>query len=238
MIIKGFQPLTLIDYPEKLAAIVFTQGCNFRCPFCYNASLVRDDPTLPLIPTETILAHLKRRKDVLEGLVVTGGEPTIQSDLADFLGKVKSLGYLVKLDSNGSRPEVLKELVDSALIDYLALDVKTVLDEAYLELTGSDSSILEKVKRSLSLVLDGRVLGEMRTTVVPRFHSGETLKKMAQQLKMLGQMGGGSWRWYLQSFQPKDCLDPALNEEDSYEEDWQRKTVETLKELVPQVSWR
>jgi pyruvate formate lyase activating enzyme len=244
VVIKGFQPLTLIDYPGKLAAIVFTPGCNFRCPFCYNASLVEDSPSLPVIPTAKIFAYLRQREGLLVGVVVTGGEPTLQPDLATFLREVKSLGYAVKLDSNGSRPQVLRQLLAEKLLDYLALDVKTSLDEAYGEITsGGGEDVLAPVQESLTLLLGGAALGELRTTVVPRFHPLPTLLRLAQQLRLLAEKLGAAgsataWHWYLQSFQPGRCLEAALDQAQPYAVAEQQKILARLKAVVPQVTWR
>lgn len=244
MVIKGFQPLTLIDYPGKLAAIVFTPGCNFRCPFCYNASLVEDSPSLPVIPTAKIFAYLRKREGLLEGVVVTGGEPTLQPDLAAFLREVKSLGYAVKLDSNGSRPEVLRKLLTEKLLDYLALDVKTSLDGAYGEVAGrGGEDVLMAVEESLALLLCGAAGGELRTTVVPRLHTLPTLLRLAQQLRLLAEREGAAgppprWCWYLQSFQPGHCLEVALDQVQPYPAVEQQKILARLRAVVPQVAWR
>lgn len=244
MVIKGFQPLTLIDYPGKLAAIVFTPGCNLRCPFCYNAALVEDSSSLPVIPPAKIFTYLRERKGLLEGVVVTGGEPTLQADLAGFLRKVKSLDYAVKLDSNGSRPEVVGKLVAEKLVDYLALDVKTSLDEEYGQISGgAGEDVLALVKESLALLLGGAVSGELRTTVVPRFHDLPTLIKLARQLRLLAKRVGPAgpevrWRWYLQSFQPGHCLDVTLNQDKPYNTQEQREILDALQPILPQVAWR
>lgn len=241
MVIKGFQPLTLIDFPGKLAATVFTPGCNFRCPFCYNPTLVRDDVSLPLIPEEAVFGHLEKRRGLLEGLVVTGGEPTLQEDLPEFLRKVKSLGYAVKLDSNGSHPEVIKKLLAENLVDYLALDVKTSLDKAYGRIVGgAGEGILAPVKESLAILLSGAVAGELRTTVVPHFHPLSVLAKLARQINFIAKKASlrRGWRWYLQSFQSGRCLDKNLNRERSYTEQEQQKIFSSLSTIIPQVSWR
>ncbi|MGC9053845.1 MAG: anaerobic ribonucleoside-triphosphate reductase activating protein, partial [Candidatus Hydrogenedens sp.] len=124
MKIGGFQPFSLSDFPNCVSAIVFTQGCNFRCPFCHNPSLVLPELFLPPIPEEALIAFLNERKGKLDGVVITGGEPTIQSDLMKFVSEIKGLGYKVKLDTNGSNPEILKELIENNLLDYVAMDVK------------------------------------------------------------------------------------------------------------------
>ena len=124
MKIHGFNKTTLLDYPEHLAATIFTGGCNFRCPFCHNGGLVLDPDSQPVIPEKEVLKFLQKRRGILEGVCITGGEPTLQPDLEDFIGKIKEMGYLVKLDTNGSRPEVLKSLLEKGLLDYVAMDIK------------------------------------------------------------------------------------------------------------------
>ena len=124
MILKGLQKLTLLDFPGKVAATLFTGGCNMRCPFCHNSLLVLSPNEVESIPTEEVLAFLKKRQGILDGVCVTGGEPLLQADLADFLGKIKSLGFSVKLDTNGTNPQKLRELIDARLVDYVAMDIK------------------------------------------------------------------------------------------------------------------
>ncbi|MBQ5791654.1 MAG: anaerobic ribonucleoside-triphosphate reductase activating protein, partial [Clostridia bacterium] len=162
MQINGFQKLTLLDFPGKVACIVFTPGCNFRCPFCHNASLVTHIDG-ERIEEEEILSYLKKRQGLLDGVVVTGGEPTLQGDLADFLGKVKALGYAVKLDTNGTSPEKLKTLVEKGLVDYVAMDIKNTAAK-YPVTAGCGSAVLGKVEESIDFLLADTVDYEFRTT--------------------------------------------------------------------------
>ena len=178
MQIHGFNKTTLLDYPGLVAATIFTGACNFRCPYCHNAELVLNPSSQPIIPEEEILAHLKKRRGITQGVCITGGEPTLQKDLKDFIKKLKELELKVKLDSNGYKPEVLKDLVKEGLLDYVAMDVKAPLDE-YDIIAGVklDSS---KLKESIDFLIEGHVPYEFRTTVVKDFHTRESFEKMAE----------------------------------------------------------
>jgi pyruvate formate lyase activating enzyme len=169
MRLGGLQKLSLIDYPGKVAAIVFTQGCNFRCGYCHNPELVVPREYCPVLPEEEVMAFLRSRQDYLEGVVVTGGEPTIQEGLISFLDKLKRLGYLVKLDTNGSRPEVLKQVISLRLVNYVAMDVKASLIR-YDEVTNVPVST-EKIKESIRIIIESGIPHEFRTTAVKAFHS-------------------------------------------------------------------
>src|SRR3989344_2029384 len=169
MRIGGLQKLTTIDYPGKLAAVVFTQGCNFRCGYCHNPGLVIPKEYCSALPEEEVMAFLRSRQEYLEGVVVTGGEPTIQEGLISFLDQLKRLGYLVKLDTNGSRPDVLKQVLSLRLVNYVAMDVKATLGR-YDEVTNVPGST-EKIKESIRLILEAGIPHEFRTTVVKAFHS-------------------------------------------------------------------
>ena len=191
MQINGFQKLTLLDFPGKVACIVFTPGCNFRCPFCHNASLVTHIDG-ERIDEEEILSYLKKRQGLLDGVVVTGGEPTLQGDLADFLGKVKALGYAVKLDTNGTSPEKLKTLVEKGLVDYVAMDIKNTAAK-YPVTAGCGSAVLGKVEESIDFLLTDTVDYEFRTTVTAELHTPQDIGDIAKRIK-------GAKRYFLQNF--------------------------------------
>ena len=191
MQINGFQKLTLLDFPGKVACIVFTPGCNFRCPFCHNASLVTHIDG-ERIEEEEILSYLKKRQGLLDGVVVTGGEPTLQGDLADFLGKVKTLGYAVKLDTNGTSPEKLKTLVEKGLVDYVAMDIKNTAAN-YPVTAGCGSAVLGKVEESIDFLLADTVDYEFRTTVTAELHTPQDIGDIAKRIK-------GAKRYFLQNF--------------------------------------
>lgn len=198
---KGFQSVSLLDYPGKIAAIVFTGGCNFRCPFCHNRDLVLNRE-LKSIEEGEILSYLMEKKGWLDGLVVSGGEPTVQAGLPRFLEKVKNLGYLVKIDTNGSNPEMLEELMERKLVDYIALDVKAPLKgDIYSKAIGvKDERILKSVERSIDLLLNSNGIDyEFRTTFVPKILSEEDIILIADRIK-------GAKKYFIQQFRPVGSL--------------------------------
>lgn len=196
MKIHGFNKTTLLDYPGHVAATVFTGGCNFRCPFCHNGELVLKPETQPLIPEEEVLAHLKKRQGILEGVCITGGEPTLQPDLADFMKKLKALGYLVKLDTNGYHPEVLRQLLAEGLPDYVAMDIKAS-PENYGAAAGCPGLDISRIEESIDLIKNCGILYEFRTTVVQGLH---TVSEFAD----IGRLLEGSRAYYLQAFRENE----------------------------------
>lgn len=207
MIISGLQKTTLIDYPGKIAAIVFTRGCNFRCHYCHNPELVDPDIYYPEIKQEEVLDFLEKRRNVLEGVVITGGEPLIHSDIREFIKKIKELDYAVKLDSNGSNPVLLQELIDDNLIDYIAMDIKH-LPQRYHEITPSDPNI-EKIKQSIEIIKNSGLPYEFRTTVLPKHFQKNDFIAIGKLLK-------GVKIYYLQQFRPLKTLDQAYQQEKSF----------------------
>ena len=200
MLISGLQKLTLLDFPGTVSCIVFTHGCNFRCPFCHNSSLV-DGPALEEISENEVVDFLKSRKNILDGVVVSGGEPLLHPDIAEFLKKVKELGYKVKLDTNGTKPEMLKKLVNDGLVDYVAMDIKNS-PEQYKSATGVDGQV-DAVTESKDFLLSGNVEYEFRTTVVKGIHTKEKLVSLAKWIK-------GAKKYYLQKYK---CSENVLNPE-------------------------
>ncbi len=194
MEIAGLQKLTLLDYPGLTACTVFTPGCNFRCPFCHNGSLVLAPEQEPRLPQEEIFAFLQKRKGVLQGVCVTGGEPLLQPDIADFLGKVKALGYKVKLDTNGSFPEKLQRLIQDGLVDFVAMDIKNSPAKYAATAGCSTPGMLDKVKQSATYLMEGHVPYEFRTTVVNPLHTEEDIKAIGQWLQ-------GAAKYALQNFE-------------------------------------
>jgi len=202
MIIGALQRFSLLDYPGRIAAIVFTQGCDFRCPFCFNRELVLEEYFRPAVPEAELFEFLRCREGLLEAVVVTGGEPTVHTDLPVFLGRIKALGYLVKLDTNGSHPEMLREIIDGGAVDYIAMDVKAPWHK-YEQLCGVAVDV-EKVKESVELIARSGLKHEFRTTVVKTLLSEADLAAIDQALKDKGL-------WHLQPFIPADTvLDPGL----------------------------
>jgi len=183
MLLGGLQKLTLIDYPGKVAATVFTVGCNFRCPFCHNPELVFPNfgGTTGSILEKEFFDFLKKRQGKLDGICITGGEPTIQKDILEFMEKIKRLGFLVKLDSNGTRPDILKQAFDNNLVDFVAMDIKNCLDK-YNQTNGTETD-LERIKLSVELIRNSGKDYEFRTTVVPSLHIDKDFDKIGMWLK-------------------------------------------------------
>lgn len=204
MRIGGFQKLTLIDYPGKIAATVFTVGCSFRCPFCHNPELVLSSEfTVRGNQEEEFFAHLAKRKGKLEGVCITGGEPTIQPDIIDFIKRVKELGFAVKLDTNGTRPDVLMKIISDRLVDFIAMDIKNT-PENYSKTVGLEADV-ERIKLSVDLIKNSRILHEFRTTVVPGIHKEEDFLKIARWIE-------GSESYFLQEYRENIILDPKLKQ--------------------------
>ncbi len=205
MIFGGIQKLTLIDYPGKVAATVFTVGCNFLCPYCHNPELVdaKKMKNQPKISEQEILDFLATRQGLLEGVCITGGEPTLFADLPEFIKKIKALGFLVKLDSNGSNPRMLEKLLAEKLVDFIAMDIKAPL-EKYKKVAG-ERVRLEDIQRSTELVRQAPDY-EFRTTVLPTLHSKKDILSIGRWLQ-------GSKKYYLQQFKPTKTLDAAFMNE-------------------------
>lgn len=203
MKISGIQKLTLLDYPGTVACTMFTSGCNFRCPFCHNALLVLPERIEENYLTEDeVLDFLKKRFGILDGVAVTGGEPLIHGDMPQLLGKIKAIGYKVKLDTNGSNPKLLREIIDAGLADRVAMDIKNS-PEDYGKTVGIPNFDITKVEESKNLLLEGRVDYEFRTTVVKGIHTKESLVEAAKWIE-------GAKEYYLQQF--KDSGDLILPE--------------------------
>lgn len=181
MQIKGFQKTTFIDYPNKVAALVFTGGCNFRCPFCHNGGLVVNPNQYPTTLPETVFQHLEKRKGVIDGLVITGGEPTLMSGLKSFIKTVKNMGVAVKLDTNGTNPDVLLDLIKDDLLDYIAMDIKHVF-EKYTCAIGPSRVDMGLIKESIDIIIGSGVDHEFRTTVIKGMHTENDIALMAKQV--------------------------------------------------------
>lgn len=196
MKISGLQKLTLLDFPGKMACTVFTYGCNFRCPFCHNAMLVTKENS-DSISEEEFFTFLKKRQGILDGVCISGGEPTLQKDLAEFIKKIKAMGYAVKLDTNGSNPDILINLISENLIDYVAMDIKNS-PEKYSITCGCDVNV-DKIKESISIIIESGINHEFRTTTVREYHSAEDFEAIAQWLK-------GDSKYFLQHFEDSGNL--------------------------------
>ena len=210
MKIHGFQKTTLLDFPEKVACTVFTGGCNYRCPFCHNAPLVLHPDDAPLFDEDEIISYLIKRRGILDGLCVTGGEPLMNADIGDFLRRVKDVGLAVKVDTNGTFPDRLKALVADGLVDYVAMDIKNS-PEKYALTTGVPDPKLDKINESVAFLLSGKIDGEFRTTAAKELHSPADFTE-------IGKWIAGAKRYFIQAYKNSgdlvgDELTPMTKEE-------------------------
>jgi len=191
MNIEGLNKVTLLDFPGHVACTVFTGGCDLRCPFCHNSPLVLT-PDFSPIPPEDVLSFLDKRKGVLDGVAMTGGEPLLQNDIAEFLTEVKAKGFLVKLDTNGNHPDRLKKVIDAGLVDYVAMDIKNS-PEKYGETVGIPGFDTAKIRRSLDILFSSGIEFELRTTAVKEYHDASSFEGIAQFIK-------GAPKYFIQNF--------------------------------------
>lgn len=214
----GLNKLTLLDFPKHLACTVFTGRCNLRCPFCHNSDLVLHPEAEPLIPDNSVVSFLEQRKGTLEGICITGGEPTLQSDLLPFLTRCKELGYLTKLDTNGTRPDVIKAALDQKLLDYIAMDIKNCPDR-YAETVGLSTVRFSAFAESAELIQSSGLPYEFRTTVVKEFHTKE-------DLRAIGEWLSGAKCYALQAFKDSGRLiQPGLS-------GYQREELQAFREML------
>ncbi len=192
MVFHGFQKVTLLDYPGKVACTLFTAGCNFRCPFCHNASLVTHIENTVTYSEEVVLSYLEKRKGIIDGVCITGGEPLIHTDIEDFIVKVKKMGFLVKIDTNGSSPEKLLKLINNGMVDYVAMDIKNS-KEKYSLTTGIGNLDITNIEKCVDILIKSNIDYEFRTTVVSPFHTVDDIIKIAQWISPASE-------YYLQNF--------------------------------------
>ena len=202
MNIAGIQKMTLLDYPGKVACTVFLPGCNFRCPYCHNSELFTGE-LVPVMTGEELLAWLKKRKGLLDAVCVSGGEPTLQPELEALLRAIKAMGYLTKLDTNGSRPRVLRRLVEAGLVDYMAMDIKNA-PHRYSDTAGAAVDMAE-LEESVTFLLEGGVDYEFRTTVAEQLHSAEDFSAIGQWLQRLSPQNKAK-RFFIQPFVDRDTV--------------------------------
>ena len=228
MQIGGFQKTSLLDYPDTISAIIWTVGCNFNCPFCYNPQLVKK--TKKSISEEEIMSFLKKRKGLLEGISISGGEPLIQKDIADFITKVKKFGYRVKIDTNGTFPDRLKELIEKKLVDYIAMDVKAP-KKKYNQLIGVKTDI-NNIEKSIDIIKKTAPDYEFKTTFVPELLTKEDIVKIAQWLN-------GSKKYYLQQFKiDVPLISNKLQKIIPYPKEYLTETLEEIKPYFKQCNIR
>ena len=228
--IGGMQKVTLLDYPGKAAAAVFTGGCNFKCPFCHNRDLVFLPDNYEFFAAEEVLKYLEKRKGLLDGVCISGGEPLIQDGLEEFMEALREMGYLVKLDTNGYYPEKLEEIVRAGLADYVAMDLKNT-PEKYAETVGLNPEVfrMERIEKSISFLMNGSVEYEFRTTVVRELHTEEDLQAMAKRIQ-------GAKHYYLQQYQDSgSVIQPGWTAYDAAE---MAELLSSVKAYVPNAELR
>lgn len=202
MNIGGFTTMTLLDYPGKTACTIFTAGCNFNCPFCHNGQLVLGSNTEKFLDNNEIFRFLKTRQKLLDGICISGGEPTIQQDILEFIYRIKSMGFKVKLDTNGYKPDVVEDLIQGNLIDYIAMDIKAPLDK-YSKFVGCKEINTSKIVETISIIKESLIEYEFRTTLVKGMHELADIKPMAE---LLISKSDGYRGWYLQNYKEGDNI--------------------------------
>jgi len=225
MKIAGLVRSSLIDYPGKVAAVVFTQGCNFRCGFCHNPDLISMENEALHIDTSEVIAFLRTRIGKLDGVVITGGEPLVQADIEEFIREIKSLGFVVKLDTNGSNPDRLMALIESKMIDYIAMDIKGSLAR-YGEICSYLNT--KVIQRSIKIIMHSGLPYEFRTTVLPAFHK-------ASDFVEIGVLIQGAPLYTIQGFRRQITLDPALATADTFAASELDVLAETISPYVQKV---
>ena len=229
MILGGLQKLTLLDFPGTVACTVFTVGCNLRCPFCHNPALVFNPPDEYRISEDEFFAFLKKRQGILDGVAITGGEPLLHSDIGEFIAKIKSMGFKVKLDTNGTFPERLEKILSEGNVDYVAMDIKNTFDK-YAETVGIKNFDADLIRRSIRVIQESGVAHEFRTTVVSPLHKAEDFGQIAKQVE-------GTENYFLQSFVDSgELLDGEGLSEMPREE--LEKALEGAKKIIPQAKIR
>lgn len=230
MIIAGFQKSTFLDYPGKISALIFTYGCNLRCGYCHNPELV----VLPcsrstLVKEEEVLTFLEKRKDFLDALVITGGEPTLQKDLIQFIQRVKDIGLLVKLDTNGTDPKIVEKILDMNIVDYWAMDIKYE-EEIYMQNLQNEIQY-KNIRRSIQLLMEKAEDYEFRTTYVKGIHKIESAEG-------IGKIIQGSKRYYIQNFRPGKTIEMGLNSSNSFSSTELKKIQRIMRRYVENVEIR
>ncbi|MCM8808938.1 MAG: anaerobic ribonucleoside-triphosphate reductase activating protein [Candidatus Omnitrophica bacterium] len=223
MRIGALQKTSLIEFPGIISCIVFTQGCNFRCPYCHNPELVLPEKFTEIIPEGFFFSFLEKRKRYLEGVCITGGEPTIHEDIKDFIKKIKDMGYKVKIDTNGSNPEIIEGLLKENLIDYISLDLKGPL-EKYKIITGVEIET-DKILKSIELIKNSEIDYEIRTTVVKK-------QILFEDFEKIGEIIEGCKKYYLQKFIPSKHVNEDFIKEQTYTDDEFHRIKEIMKKYV------
>jgi len=234
--IKEFVNLSLVDWDGKLSSVLFLPDCNFRCPFCYNSTLVLHPERIETVPFERVEDYLKKQRSWIDGVCITGGEPTLHKDLPDLCSKLKEMGFLVKVDTNGTNPTMVKELMDGELMDYIAMDIKAPLTaEKYSKATGINAEkLLGKVEETIKILLESKMDYEFRTTVVPTLHEEDDIKEICDGIK-------GCKKYVLQKFDislGKTTIDPEFNKLKPFTEKEMKTFLTIAQKFLPNVKSR
>jgi pyruvate formate lyase activating enzyme len=231
MKIKGFIKNTFIEYPGKIAAMIFLPNCNFKCSFCFNPELVFDNEAVKDIDEKEVFDYLEKNKKWIDAVVISGGEPTLHKDLPEFIKRIKKLGYLVRIYTNGTNPQMLKQLIEEKLIDSIAMDIKAQLTEEGYDSITNVKGMVENVKKSISLIMNSDLNYEFRTTVVPTIHSEKDIEEIAKHIKDANL-------FVLQKFLPENALDNKLKKLKTQSDDEMEKFAEIARKFVKNVKWR
>jgi len=229
MEIKGFVDISLIDWDQKVSSVIFLPNCNLRCPYCYNTSLVLYPEKLPTIPFENIETYLQKNKDWIDGVVITGGEPTLHNDLPNLCQNLKKLNLLVKVDTNGTNPKIVEELLNKELVDYIAMDIKAPLTEQkYLEASGVHAkTLIEKIKETTDILIKSPIEYEFRTTLVPTIHHPKDVQEMCHQIK-------GCKKYVLQNYKTNvETINPNFKNLKPFPEKKMRMFLRTATRIIP-----
>jgi len=229
MEIKGFVDLSLVDWDGKVCSVIFLPSCNLRCPFCYNTALVLHPEKLPTIPLEEVEDYLKKKHGWIDGVVITGGEPTIHDDLPSLCQKINESGLLVKVDTNGTRPAMIKELVKERLVNYIAMDIKAPLaEEKYSRASGVNAkTVLENVKETINALLELNIEYEFRTTMIPTIHEKEDIEQICQKIR-------GCRKYVIQNYKGDvETIDPSLKNLKPFSEEKMREFLITTQKIIP-----
>ncbi len=232
MIFYGWQKESLIEWPGKISSVVFVSGCNFRCPFCHNPDLISFSPSLPKIKEKEILDYCLENKDLLDAISITGGEPLIskKEELVNFIEKIKKIGLLTEIETNGSNPDMIAYLLKNRLVDYIAMDIKAPLDvEKYNDVSGVKIT-LSNIKKSIKIIMDSNIDYEFRTTVIPNLLNDNDILQISNQIK-------GAKRYYLQQFSPKNTFNPKLKKIKPYPKEWFDKIAKKIKGLNVEIRY-
>ena len=233
MEIKGVVDVSLVDWDGKVSSVFFLPSCNFRCPFCQNSALVLHPETEETIPFETVEGYLKKQKGWIDGVCITGGEPTLHDDLSNLCSKLKKMGFLVKLDTNGTNPTIVKELIEKRLVDYIALDIKAPLTvEKYSKATGINAEkLLVKMKETIRILLKSKIDYEIRTTVVPTLHEKEDIEEICRNIE-------GCKKYVIQNFRGENTIDPVFSEVKPFTEEEMKMFITVAQNFLSNVKLR